>query len=78
MRTTGCPAFSSASTAASWAGVRRTVEPKVREQAVRAVDVRATEGLPVDGDDPLAHLAGRFGEELLQPGPELARCPERR
>ena len=40
MRTTGCPASSSASSAASCVGIRFRGEPQVREQPVLAVDLR--------------------------------------
>ena len=40
------------------------------EQPIVAVDAGAVRSLVVDGDEPLAVLAGRLGDQLFQPGAE--------
>ena len=65
------PARSSAATASSCFGIRFARQPQIDEQAIRAVDVGRAQRLGVDRDEALALLAGRFGEELLEPGAEI-------
>ena len=71
MRTTGWPAFSSASTAASCALFGFGLQTEVGEDAIVAVDVGLAERFAVDGNDALADLAGGFGEKLFEPRAEI-------
>ena len=70
MRTTGCPAFSSAATLASCAGSGAVSRPKVGEDAVIigiAINLRRAQRFAIDRDDAFAELAGGFGDQLLEP-----------
>src|SRR5216683_1191686 len=53
-------------------GIGAGIETQIGEETVAAVDFRRTERLAIDRDHPLAVLAGRFGDELFEPGAELA------
>ena len=79
MRTTACPARSSASTAASCAGSGVAREPQIGEQPVLAVDRRARRAAPRStGIRPAPVLAGRLREQLLEPGAEVGDARARR
>ena len=65
-------------TAASCAGRRaRLFQPQIGEEPIVAVHAGAPSGSPIDRDDALAFLAGRFGDELLEPGAEARECRRR-
>ena len=51
---------------------------QVREHAVGAVHARVAERLVGDRQDPAALLAGRLGDQLLDPQPEALRSAARR
>ena len=53
-------------------------QPQIGEQPVGAVDRRRADRLAVDRNDAAAELAGRFGEQLLEPGAERRRSRARR
>jgi len=71
MRTTGCPAFSSA---ASWSLMRAVAfafGTKVDEEAIVAVERHIAQRLTVDRDQALTVLAGGFRDQLFGPGAEI-------
>ena len=53
-------------------------EAQIGEDAVIAVDRRRAQRLGVDRHDALAELAGRFGEQLFEPGAEIGDALARR
>ena len=69
MRTTGCPARLERRHGRVLLGVRRR-GPHVDEEAIVAVALGRADGLEIDRDDPLAFLARRLGDQLLDPRAE--------
>jgi hypothetical protein len=52
-------------------GIGRYSQSKVDEKSVLPVCLGPAESLPIDGDETLALLARRLGEQLLEPGADL-------
>ena len=71
MRTTGWPARSSAAIAVILLCIRFARQPRIDEQAILSIDVGRSQRLGIDGNDPVAVLAGRFGQQLLEPRAEI-------
>src|SRR5262245_32578913 len=55
-------------------GVRCILEAKIREEAIVAVRRRGTDRFAIDGNDALAVLARRFGDQLLEPRAEIVNA----
>ena len=49
-------------------------QPHAHEQPVVCVVLRVRQSFPVDREDPLALLAGAFGDQLFDPGPQRRHC----
>src|SRR5215472_18884628 len=49
-------------------------EAQIGEQTIVTVDRGRPQGFGIDWDDPLAELAGRFSEELLEPGAKIGKA----
>ena len=52
-------------------GIGRRFQAKVGKYTIVAVHLGRAQAFPVDGDESLADLAGGFGQQLLQPGPQI-------
>ena len=49
-------------------------QPYVDEKAILCIDSRRPKRLGVDGNEPLALFAGRFGQELFEPRAEIGNA----